>query len=139
MDYFTDIVTSTNPTNFSDTIAGIANRVNPSMGALLNQDFNASEVHQAVFQLNSNSAPGPDGLSANFFQSYWDIIGEEITSYILDILNMVAALGPLITLISASFPKTNTQPSHLTLDLLLYVMLCSRLLLKPLQTGSNLF
>jgi hypothetical protein len=84
MDYFTNNFASS---NFSDTIAGVSNRVNPSMHDLLNQDFNASEVYQAVFQLNSNSAPGPDGLSANFFQSYWDIIGEDLTSYILDILN----------------------------------------------------
>ncbi|KAK2444879.1 hypothetical protein QL285_015869 [Trifolium repens] len=54
---------------------------------LLNQDLNASNVYQAVYQLKSNSAPGPDGLSAKFFQSYWDIIGEDITQYILDILN----------------------------------------------------
>jgi hypothetical protein len=70
MDYFTNIFTSSNPANISDTLAGISNRVHPTMYNYLNQDFSAAEVQQSVFQLNSNSAPGPDGLSANFFQSY---------------------------------------------------------------------
>jgi hypothetical protein len=110
MDYFTNIFTSSNPTNFSDTTAGISNRVNPSMYDLINQDFNASEVYQAVFQLNSNSAPGPDGLSASFFQSYWDIIGEDLTSYILDILNNGGSPRSLNNTFICLIPK-NKHPS----------------------------
>jgi hypothetical protein len=29
----------------------------------------------------------PDGLSAQFFQTYWDIIGVDISNYALNILN----------------------------------------------------
>ncbi|WZY83148.1 hypothetical protein YC2023_029532 [Brassica napus] len=36
------------------------------------------EVKAAVFAINSDKAPGPDGFSAGFYQSFWDIIGEDI-------------------------------------------------------------
>jgi len=35
-----------------------------------------------VFSLDSNKAPGPDGLSAHFFKFYWNIIGGEVTKAI---------------------------------------------------------
>lgn len=32
-----------------------------------------------VFELNGDSASGPDGFSGLFFQICWDIIGDDIT------------------------------------------------------------
>jgi hypothetical protein len=87
MNYFTNIFTSSNPTNMSTALSGISNRILPHMYDHLNQDFSSTEVYQAVHQLKGNAAPGPDGLSAKFFQSYWDTIGDDITNTILNILN----------------------------------------------------
>lgn len=36
------------------------------------------EVRRAVFAIHTYKAPGPDGFSAGFYNSYWDIIGEDI-------------------------------------------------------------
>lgn len=44
-------------------------------------------MHKAIKALKANSAPGPDGLSALFYQQYWEIIGQNITDYALNILN----------------------------------------------------
>jgi hypothetical protein len=49
------------------------------MQAYLSQDFTAAEISYATHQLKSNAAPGPDGLNAKFYQTYWDTIGEDIT------------------------------------------------------------
>ncbi|KAF9619067.1 hypothetical protein IFM89_005081 [Coptis chinensis] len=38
----------------------------------------AEEVKAAVFHLNPNSSPGPDGFSGYFFHHYWDIIGHDL-------------------------------------------------------------
>jgi hypothetical protein len=67
MDYFTNIFSSSNPINISEALTCVANRVRPQMQDYLNQDFSADKVSLAVHQLKGNSAPGPDGLSANFF------------------------------------------------------------------------
>jgi hypothetical protein len=57
------------------------------MQAYLSQDFTAAEVSYATHQLKSNTALGPDGLNAKFYQTYWDTIGEDITQTALSILN----------------------------------------------------
>jgi hypothetical protein len=110
MDYFTSNFSTSNPTNTVEAIAGVANRVNPQMYDFLNQDFSAIEVHQAVHQLKSNSAPGPDGLSAKFFQTYWDIIGSDITHYTLNILNNGVSPDPLNNTFIRLIPK-NKHPT----------------------------
>ena len=47
----------------------------------------SQEVKEAVFDIHPDKAPGPDGFSASFFQSNWDIVGEalvkEVQSYFI--------------------------------------------------------
>ncbi|KAI9125508.1 hypothetical protein K1719_002926 [Acacia pycnantha] len=42
------------------------------------QPLNLEELKEAVFSLPQNSAPGPDGFHANFFQKYWNLIKEDL-------------------------------------------------------------
>lgn len=37
--------------------------------------------------MKSTAAPGPDGMPALFYQSYWEVIGNDIIDYVLKILN----------------------------------------------------
>ncbi|KAF3782863.1 Transposon TX1 uncharacterized protein [Nymphaea thermarum] len=41
-----------------------------------------SEIKHAVFSSKADSAPGPDGFPAFFYQRYWHIVGEDITKAI---------------------------------------------------------
>ncbi|MCH93266.1 RNA-directed DNA polymerase (Reverse transcriptase), partial [Trifolium medium] len=41
------------------------------------------EIKNAVFNLNKDSAPGPDGVGAIFFQTYWDIIKHDVYKAVL--------------------------------------------------------
>jgi ribonuclease HI len=107
MDYFIDIFSTSNPSNMAEALAGVANRIQPHLQDHLNQNFTAEEVAQAVHQLNSNSAPGPDGLSAKFFQTYWETIGGDITKLTLDILNNSGSPEPLNKTYICLIPKNN--------------------------------
>lgn len=36
------------------------------------------EVRNAVFSMNANGAPGPDGFGGFFYQNFWDIVGHDV-------------------------------------------------------------
>uniref|UniRef100_M0ZKY9 RNA-directed DNA polymerase (Reverse transcriptase) n=1 Tax=Solanum tuberosum TaxID=4113 RepID=M0ZKY9_SOLTU len=40
------------------------------------------KVKRVIFSLNGDSSSGPDGFSGQFFQSCWNIIGEDITNMV---------------------------------------------------------
>ncbi|MCH87787.1 RNA-directed DNA polymerase (Reverse transcriptase) [Trifolium medium] len=42
------------------------------------------EIHDAVFSMNKNSAPGPDGFGAFFFRSYWGIIKHDVSMAVME-------------------------------------------------------
>jgi hypothetical protein len=37
--------------------------------------------------MGANKAPGPDGLTAGFYQFHWEILGPRVTAAVLDFLN----------------------------------------------------
>lgn len=36
------------------------------------------DVKEVIFEMSADSAPGPDGYSANFFKEAWSIIGDNL-------------------------------------------------------------
>lgn len=69
--YFEKIFTSTNNTNFSALTTILSSKVSVEMNDFLTSIPSDSEIHQAVLSINGGKAPGPDGFSAKFYQSYW--------------------------------------------------------------------
>jgi hypothetical protein len=57
------------------------------MKEFLSADFQEYEVYNAIKDMKSMAAPGPDGLPAIFYHTYWDIVGKDVTKTVLDILN----------------------------------------------------
>ena len=48
--------------------------------------FSEEEVTAAMFQMEHNKAPGPDGMPAIFFKRFWKTVGNQITKEVLHIL-----------------------------------------------------
>ena len=46
--------------------------------------FTEIEVKEAVFQMEHNKAPGPDGFPAEFFQVFWEIIKKDLMALFKD-------------------------------------------------------
>ena len=50
------------------------NRLSDEDRALLTVPFSIEEIKKVVFSLKRNSAPGPNGFPAEFFQDFLDLI-----------------------------------------------------------------
>ena len=46
-------------------------QVSPDENDRLTAEFTIEEVKHAIFQMEHNKAPGPDGFSAEFYQVFW--------------------------------------------------------------------
>lgn len=44
--------------------------------------FCNEEIREAIFAMNPDKAPGPDGMNPKFFQHFWPIIGEDVAHFI---------------------------------------------------------
>ncbi|KAL2226597.1 UNVERIFIED_CONTAM: hypothetical protein Sindi_2018400 [Sesamum indicum] len=49
--------------------------------------FTHTDVKQAIFHIAEDKAPGPDGYSSGFFKAAWPIVGQEVSSAVLDFFN----------------------------------------------------
>jgi hypothetical protein len=61
----------------------IPNLLNDDLNRLLTLTPSHAEIKNVVFALNRNSAPGPDGFGAIFFQTLWDIIHTDVINDVL--------------------------------------------------------
>lgn len=134
IDYFTNIFATSNPTNMQDTIEVVKNIIKPDMHEYLQQDFTATEVFEAIRQMKSSAAPGPDGLPALFYQSYWAEIGTEIIEYALNILNNNGDPGNINHTFLCLIPKVKkpTLPSDFR-----PIALCNVILKIIIKTIAN--
>ncbi|KAA3453378.1 reverse transcriptase [Gossypium australe] len=71
----------------------VEEKINESMSENLRRQFTDDEIAHAVKMMSPLHAPGVDGFPAIFFQRYWHIIGPEISSYCLSILNGAGEIG----------------------------------------------
>lgn len=40
------------------------------------------EIRKAVFDMNADGTPGPDGFGGHFYQHFWDIVAADVVSYV---------------------------------------------------------
>ena len=76
------------------------------------KDFSAEEVRTALRQMHPTKAPELDGMSAIFYQKYWDIVGIDVTNMVLNVLNSNASLHDINDTYITLVPKVN-MPSKM--------------------------
>lgn len=85
LDYFMDLFQSSNPRSYGPIFQSMLPRGTDEMNEVLTSEVSAEEVREAMFSINPDSAPGPDGMMGLFFQTFWKDIGEQVTKEILDV------------------------------------------------------
>lgn len=53
-------------------------QVSGAENEFLTSPFSEKEIRTAVFQMEHNKAPGPDGFPAKFYQCFWDMIKADL-------------------------------------------------------------
>ncbi|KAL5781686.1 hypothetical protein ACOSP7_006715 [Xanthoceras sorbifolium] len=88
-DYFSDLFRSIQPSSsdFSAASSFLERKVDAQMVGRLGEAFTRAEVRSAVFEMGPNKAPGPDGFHALFFQKFWNVVGDDVSSVCLKVLN----------------------------------------------------
>ncbi|XP_019438892.1 PREDICTED: uncharacterized protein LOC109344584 [Lupinus angustifolius] len=84
LNYFVDLFASPNVTSANSLIADvIPSIVSDDENYMLVKDPSVDEIKGAVFAMNGNGAPGPDGFGGCFYQHYWDIVGLDVCNSVL--------------------------------------------------------
>ena len=76
-------------------------------------EFSIDEISQALKQMYPTKAPGLDGMSVIFYQTYWDTIGPEVSQAIISILYSGYMLRKINYIHIAVIPKVKT-PKRIT-------------------------
>jgi hypothetical protein len=87
INHFRVLFTSQNTSNVDSIVQVVKNRIDSEMFDSLNRDFTEDEIVTAIKEMKSLAAPGPDGLLALFYHTYWDIVGLDIIREALQVLN----------------------------------------------------
>ena len=105
LSYFEDIYTSTLPSRIEEVTQLIPAKVTVDMNESLIKEFTAEEVQTALLQMHPTKAPGPDGMSAIFYQKYWKIVGVDVTNMVLNVLNSNMSIADINKTNIALVPK----------------------------------
>ena len=73
--YFEMLFTTSHPSRISEVTDTILTRVTDEMNQRLISTYTREEVEATLKQMHPTKAPGLDGMSAIFFQKYWDVLG----------------------------------------------------------------
>jgi exonuclease III len=113
LEYFQLLFTSQNTIDVTETTQIVQNRINIEQHDLLAASYTEMEVINAIKDMKSLAAPGPDGLPAKFYHTYWDIVGKDVIKSTLNVLNSNGDPSSFNSTNICLIPKTNnpTQPS----------------------------
>ncbi|XP_074314409.1 uncharacterized protein LOC141649624 [Silene latifolia] len=85
--FFSELFESSRPEQDDGIFDGVRGRVTAAMNEHFAAAYRGEEVIEALNQMHPLKAPGPDGMNALFYQTYWHIVGPSVTRMVLGVLN----------------------------------------------------
>ena len=107
------LFTTSHPSRISEVTDTIPTRVTDEMNQRLISTYTREEVEATLKQMHPTKAPRPDGMFAIFFQKYWDVVGNDITCMLLNVLNSNMSIADINRTNITLIPKINS-PSKMS-------------------------
>ena len=85
--FYESLFSSSNPSDMHKVMEAVEPKVTADMNQELTKVFTREEVDLALKNMEPLTAPGPDGMPPIFFQSFWSVVGDDVTFAVLDCLN----------------------------------------------------
>uniref|UniRef100_A0A1U7VR21 Uncharacterized protein LOC104216067 n=1 Tax=Nicotiana sylvestris TaxID=4096 RepID=A0A1U7VR21_NICSY len=79
--------------------------LNSTQQVKLIQPFTVKEVKHAMFSIDVNKSPGPDGYGSGFYRDAWSIIGNDVTAAILEFMENGKLLRKVNSTVISLIPK----------------------------------
>lgn len=83
IDYYQTLLSSTGSINPKEIISTILCLINSSMNDQLNSEFMSWEVKATLTQMAPLKALGLGGMLLLFYQNYWNLVGRDVTQFVL--------------------------------------------------------
>jgi len=113
VDYFQDLFSTTSPSDFESFLAEVTMGITPQMNQQLLRLATENEVKEALFMMHPEKAPGPDGMTALFFQHSWHIIKKDLVEMVNNFL-VSGEIDPRLNITNiCMIPKTE-RPTRMT-------------------------
>jgi hypothetical protein len=87
--YYKSLFGPSDPTSctMDETITHDIKQISAEENNILTANFTEEEIFQALSQMERNKAPGPDGFPAEFYQTFWEVIKQDILSMFVSFQN----------------------------------------------------
>ncbi|KAL0290978.1 UNVERIFIED_CONTAM: hypothetical protein Sradi_7037500 [Sesamum radiatum] len=81
--------------------------ITPAEASLLTAHVTRSEVKEAFFDIDVESAPGPDGYTSEFYRAAWSVVGQDLFKAVGEFFHTGKLLKQINTTLIALIPKVN--------------------------------
>lgn len=112
MEYFAGLFASLK-TQQDEILSLVQSQITMEQNQYLLEPYTADEVKEAIFSVHPDKSPGPEGMNPTFFQRFWSIVGSNVTSAFLHVLNTCSMPPNLNDTVIVLIPKED-PPEHVT-------------------------
>lgn len=85
--------------SIDETIVDMGLKISTSQADFFVHEFSINDIRTALFDIEDDKSPGPDGYSSTFFKKAWNIVGTNSSSALMEFLRLVCCWNKLIMLL----------------------------------------